>query len=524
MTGTRSALLALLVLLPVLLFILARYRRLLAFASWPRHMQVVVALVLTLGVWGMGSVPSGSALITQANLGNTALERSFIRAASMTEGKEYTERSFSIRAQMWMATARMMLDRPWSGVGAGAWEVQIPLHQRQYTVLETDYYAHNEFLQLLSEDGVIIGGLVLAYLLAYLLHTALALLKIPLPTDARPPDPATTGTANLRDAPLRAVLLSVFLCLLIVSAAGFPWHLATGTALLGLGLGALTAVDAWQPATLNAQNVKCLPPRPLARALPWATAAGLALAVGLTLLAWQAERSIVHAIHLGTFLGQTLPPPAQPEAQRKQEMLTSLRKGIALHPHYRKFTAIAAEQLSAFGDYANAVWVLESVVASRPHVAALWSGLAYNYARLGQHDKATAAFQQVKRLKPGEPSTATLHATLLSLGGQDTQAQQVLQSAMDHQQLDFELLQTAYALGLKLNDKRFALQALTLFHERWPQHAADTFLRMGRAYAQGPTPDDANALRAFRQGIAAVPAKDKPNYIAQVPERFRGQL
>ena len=89
----------------------------------------------------------------------------------MTERLEYTERSFSVRSQMWMATARMMIANPWTGVGAGAWEVQIPLYQRDNTTLETDYYPHNEWLQLLSEYGLLVGGLVVAVLLAYLLKS-----------------------------------------------------------------------------------------------------------------------------------------------------------------------------------------------------------------------------------------------------------------------------------------------------------------------------------------------------------------
>lgn len=515
MTGTRSALLALLVLLPVMAFILARFRNSMAFGDWSRRWQTGLGFVLIAGIVGMGALPSTSPLILQAKIGNTALERSFLRVASMTEGQEYTERSFSIRAQMWMATARMMLDRPLTGVGAGAWEVQIPLHQRHYTVLETDYYAHNEFLQLLSEYGVPVGGLVLAFLLAYLLHAAMQLLKIP---NHKKPDAAL-------DAPVRAFFLLSFLCLLIVSTAGFPWHLASCSALFALGLGALAASDA----RLHEANAKALTRplslcRPIATALPVLTTGLLAVTGLITLMAWQAESKIVRAIHLGSFLGKMLPAPAQPEAQRKAEMLASLRQGVRLHPHYRRFTAIAAEQLSASGDYANAAWALETVVASRPNVAGLWAGLAYNYARLGQHDKATMAFNQVKRLKPEATGTVNLQATLLSLAGKDEEALQVTQTALNKQQFDFDLLQTGYALGLKLHDQGLAVQSLTLFHQNWPQHAADTYLRIGRVYAEAPKSNDAKALEAFRQGLAAVPDKKKSNYVQQLPERFQSQM
>ena len=59
--------------------------------------------------------------------GLNALERSFARAKSMAATEEYTERSFSIRWVMWKATGRIIQARPLTGVGAGAWEVDIPL-------------------------------------------------------------------------------------------------------------------------------------------------------------------------------------------------------------------------------------------------------------------------------------------------------------------------------------------------------------------------------------------------------------
>ena len=42
-----------------------------------------------------------------------------------------------------------------SGVGAGAWEVDVPLYQDEGAQLETDYYVHNEILQLLGEYGLV---------------------------------------------------------------------------------------------------------------------------------------------------------------------------------------------------------------------------------------------------------------------------------------------------------------------------------------------------------------------------------
>ena len=72
---------------------------------------------------------------------------------------------------MWKATLTMIGKRPLSGVGAGAWEVDIPLYQADGAQLETDYYVHNEYLQLVAEYGVV-GWVFLLLLFAYLLNAA----------------------------------------------------------------------------------------------------------------------------------------------------------------------------------------------------------------------------------------------------------------------------------------------------------------------------------------------------------------
>ncbi|OIQ65964.1 exodeoxyribonuclease III [mine drainage metagenome] len=166
----------------------------------------------------LGSLPCGNAKIIAENNGTTALQRSFMRAASLKQPAEYTEGSASVRVTLWKATARMITAHPLVGVGAGAWEVQIPL----YLSNEIDFYPHNEVLQLLAEYGLLVGGLFLAVLFACLLLAAGKTWRL--------------SGANLTEAPLRALILCSLLALLIVSNAEFPWHLATTCALLALGL------------------------------------------------------------------------------------------------------------------------------------------------------------------------------------------------------------------------------------------------------------------------------------------------
>ncbi len=510
MTGTRSALLALLVLAPVFALILIRYRQQFAFMHWSRVNKALVGLVLIAGICGLGSLPSGNAKLIQENIGSNALQRGFLRTASMTEGKEYTERSFSVRALMWKATARMTMANPLTGVGAGAWEVQIPLYQNPGTTMETDYYAHNEFLQLLSEYGVVVGGLFIAVLLAYLLITAGKTWWL--------------QGEDLREAPLRTLTLASLLALLIVSNAGFPWRLASTGALFALGLAVLAASDA-RLGIREAFFATALRWRPgFSRATLASLVGCILLAAYITQQAAEAERKLVSAVKLAFHSAQSKISDAALSAKQKTQSLQNAREGIAINPHYRKITPRVADNLAASGDWANAVWIWESVAASRPHVAVIWSNLARGYTQLGQNERAMLALKQARQLQADAPGLPALEVILLSRTGHEAQATQMLNGYFDQGQYDYTLVQTGYELGLKTHNWPLAIRSLSLRNQTWPEQAPDAYLRLGKIYADPEVHDDTRALAAFRAGLQAVPPGQKDNFRSQVPEPYRTRL
>jgi O-antigen ligase/tetratricopeptide (TPR) repeat protein len=509
MTGTRSALVALLLLVPVLAVILIRYRQQLAFWHWRRDHQAMVGIILVAGVWGMGSVPSANPSILQEGVGATALQRSFHRAASMTERQEYTERSFSVRSQMWMATARMMIANPWTGVGAGAWEVQIPLYQRDNTTLETDYYAHNEWLQLLSEYGVLVGGLVMAFFLAYLLMTVGRIWPL--------------NGSNFPNAAVRATSLASLIALCFVSNAGFPWHLATTGVLMALCLAILARTDIPLDDADGLSVV--LPWQPgFSRIILCVLVSCLLLASMITNRAISAESNLVQGLLLADRLRQSQHAGAASFEDRKAQALAHLRLGIALNPHYRKVTAEAAEPFAAGGDWANAVWILASVAQSRPNVYAIWVGLANGYSQLGQHDQAAKAMLQVKRLKPEAISTHTLEVLLLSRQGQTEVAAQLVNRYYDQNHFDYDMVQAGYAIAYQASNWSLAIRSLNLRAVTWPQHAPDAYFRMGKVYNEVAIRDEAKAIEAFENGLNAVPDDQAENYLSQVPAEYRSRI
>ena len=94
MTGTRSALVALIVMAPLLAVIIVKYRNILPF--WPlAHVhKALIAILFIVCIGVMGSIPTHNEQLIKGGGSTTALERSFLRTASMVKRSEYTDGTF----------------------------------------------------------------------------------------------------------------------------------------------------------------------------------------------------------------------------------------------------------------------------------------------------------------------------------------------------------------------------------------------------------------------------------------------
>ncbi|BDT70712.1 hypothetical protein os4_02190 [Comamonadaceae bacterium OS-4] len=447
MTGTRSALVATAIMLPVTLVVLWRYRQAADSPYWSRRAVALTSSVLLLGLAGLALIPSNSPTIVAQGYGLTPLERSVYRAGSVARPEEYTEGSFSIRALMWRASIRMLIDQPWTGVGAGAWEVHIPRYQGAQNSVETDFYAHNEPLQLLAEYGLPVGGGLLAGLLGYLLFSA-----------------QTRWERLARTRPsaaeaLCAVALCSLLGLLLVSNAGFPWRLASTGAMFIVGLAVLAHADPRaylaSAATLRAGLV----------------ATGLAGLVILVVsgLAFRAEFSIIRSIQtLNLILKNPTMPPA--EWQRLQtEAWDWLKKGVEIHPHYRKLTAQAGDGFAATGNLQAALWAQDSIAASRPYIPDVRANQVLLNVALDRNGPAAEAFAKLAALQPGTARTRALDILLMRRTGQTAQAAHKLRAYFAAGVLQYDLIQMAMAIGLETRDAALTTQAYRLWVRHWPQ-------------------------------------------------------
>lgn len=398
MTGTRSALLGLLLLAILVPAVLLLFGKQFTSSGWThRHVAAVVALFI-ISVASIGSIDSGNLAITKESGPVNALERAFKRTLSITHSAEYTAGSFSIRARMWTATARMMLDNPITGVGAGAWEVQVPRYQDANSQIETDFYAHNDLLQLLAEYGLL-GWLFLIALLAYLVLATYKSLTL----ECR----QAQGESLLRTLTLLSLLV-----FLLVSNAGFPWHLATTGALFALCLSVLAASDFRLSATRS----------PLLHSLYWparqsvSALCATAIATGIALFVAQqaivCERKIVRAVKIALTISKSGRPNDPGWDSAKFKMLNLVNEGIAINPHYRKLTPIVADSLASWGDWKNATWIWETVLESRPNIVAIHANLARAAIQAGDLVKAREHLDHATRIAPNAPAVAELQVWL----------------------------------------------------------------------------------------------------------------
>ncbi len=505
MTGTRSALIALWLQLALLPAIAWLYRKQLALNRWDRMTRVLTAGVLFGTVLGLGLIATGDTKIIEEGRGTTALERGFKRTGSISPN----DASLGVRMIMWKATTHVIAQRPLSGVGAGAWESEIPLYQAEGTQLETDYYVHNEFLQLLAEYGVV-GWVFLLALAAYLLNATWRTWR-------------DRTAAAQAEAPWRAVLLCSLLALMIVSNVGFPWRMAATGALFALCLAGLAASDARLGRSLL-WGATALPWRPgLSHAMATFTIFAIAVAAYITNIAAESEHKIVRAAKLALTVSMSGDPNNPKWNSHKTELLRLIHEGVALNPHYRKITPMVADELARWGDWKNATWVWESVLSSRPHVVAILANVARGYASIGETEKAVEVMERARQIQPRAPAVRSLEVILLSRSGQDARALQLAREAIRDNTFDFDLTNAAFYLASRAGDYAFAAKALELRIAGWPDSRVQAYFQLGDLYAKNMN-DPVKALAAFQQAIALSKPADRPELLARVPADYWAKL
>ena len=509
MTGTRSAIFTLGLLLPTLMYIVFRYRRQFCSRGWlPSHWFSLVAIFFA-SVFFIGSLPTNNPVLRSESIYTTPIDRAFSRVVSIASSSEYSHGSFSMRTHMWKVTGLMVQDNPFFGVGAGAWEQQLPRYQSDRN-LEADYYAHNEFLQLIAEYGFA-GWL---FLLGIFYYLAIA-------TYRTRTDKTQEG---LEEGPLRTLALASLFALFMVSNAGFPWHLATTGTLFSICLAILAASDLRLHKHDRRLNLY-LRLDSLRSGLALATLVVCSSAAILaSYRAVECEKMLVGAAKIAARITRSGEPNDVNWNPAKAQMLEFTRRGVEINSHYRKLTPIVADALASWGDWSNAIWIWESVLVSRPYIVGMLDNVARGYLHLDDLAKAQEYLEKARAIDATNANLKTLEIMLWSRTGREVEAANHARTMLHTGVVNQDLVQAAYSLGLSTGDLMLSVKALEMGIKTWPNRASDGWMRLGDLYISSALNDEKKAILSYRAAFEAAPLPYRSAVLARIPARYRSKM
>ncbi len=504
MAGTRSATIAFGIFAMGSVILILWRREIFKSVAWNRQQSILLFLVLLLTVFGLGRLPASN----PTKYGENAIQHTAQRAASVTKAEEYTEGSFSVRTSIWASTVRMIRTHPLWGVGAGAWEVFVPLYQTAGTPTETDYYAHNDVLQILAEYGLVGWSFWIA-LLTYLAYSARCMWRNQTRHDQE--------VALLRYAALSSITI-----LLLVCNAEFPLRMASTGAIFALSLAILAACDSRSHSRLVSDFSMSSSQKKVGIMI-----GGIGLALGILIIftAIECEKNIVRGVKLALAISRSGTAANPYWDEPKIQMRSYLQNGIALNGHYRKLTAIAADEMARMGDWKDALWVWESIHQSRPYILAIVINIARAHLELGNVDNAKVFLNKAMQLQPSAPVVKLLQGQILAKTGHLDQARQNIQEVLTVQPKDHDTVRMALQVAEQSNDLALWAETLELQRQSWPMESIDGFLKLGSVYALDPQfHNEAKALEAYRNALRTTPNQYKEITLAKIPHRFHSEL
>ena len=322
---------------------------------------------------------------------------------------------------------------------------------------------------------------------------------------------------------MRVVALTSLLCLFIVSNVGFPWRMAATGALFALCLTVLAASDARLGLAGRAAVQRVRWSRGMSDAATGLAVTCLALAIYITREAAKCEWDLVRAARLALTITASGDFDNPKWADDKREMLARTREGVGINPHYRKITPIIADEMAKWGDWGNALWVWDSVLQSRPYVVAIITNVARAHISLGNLAQANVYLARAQALQPQAPSVRSLEAIIVARSGKEDQAKVLARKAIADKAYDYDLVNTAFALGLRGKDWDFARQAADILIREWPATRVRVYLELGLMYDR-ELKDPAKALENFKLALASTPQAQLASVITQIPQPYLGQL
>jgi tetratricopeptide (TPR) repeat protein len=249
----------------------------------------------------------------------------------------------------------------------------------------------------------------------------------------------------------------------------------------------------------------------------------LVLAAYITQQAAQAEQKIVRATKIALSISASENPRDPKLNAAKENMLKLIREGIAINPHYRKITPMVADELARWGDWRDATWIWESVLASRPYIVAILTNVARGYASTGQMDQALQYLHRAEAIQPRAPAVRSLQVILYARAGQEARAIELARQAIADNVYDYDLANASFAIAVRAGDYDLAASAMRLRMIGWPESRVQGYLELGNMYAK-VAKDREKALDAFKRAVLITPQAQRDVLLPHIPPEYRAPL
>jgi O-antigen ligase len=515
-TGSRAPLIAAIVgLLAIFPLAAIATRAITPFTSAKNiafYLSAALAVIVALGF-----IPSLNENILRENRGSNPIERAATRLGSLAADKTYEDgSSFGLRSASWKATLGMMASHPVRGVGAGAWNHDIPLYLPEAIGAEGTWHAHNEPLQLVAEYGLM-GWLALAASLHLLIGAAWqAWRRLLRPQDA--PDQAKA---------LRELLLVLSLLMFgIVSLSGLPLHAAATCYALGLVLAMLLVERRghWAP-------VRFSPPRLVKLVAPAAAALALLLACLVSVQAFRSDFYLQRGAGTLLALSQNSKLPKHVVDSHKSAALDDLRRSLDIYAEHDTYLETATIALGQLEDYPSVLWLNRVMLRYRPHAVTLRCDNASALAESQQLAEAQAEIAWLQEHKPQlkclpfssfvVASGAGDHAETVRLGNQLI-AGPIQAMGKDTQKF---IIDRTYLAATHQADLESAISVLKYQATHWPELRVDSLLKQAQLHAQ-QNPDRVvpSALQLFKDALASTPRSYHAMVFSRIPAIYQKSL
>ena len=151
------------------------------------------------------------------------------------------------------------------------------------------------------------------------------------------------------------------------------------------------------------------------------------------------------------------------------------------------------------------------------------SNIARGHLQLQDIDSAMVYLAKAKAIQADAPSVRSLEVVLLTQTAQEDKALRLARDYLNSSSADAELVNLSISMGTRAKDWPLVIQALKLRGKGSPALASDSWLRIGLIYLDTLN-DEAQALQAFKAGIAAAPEMYRDRVRERVPMNVRGKV